>query len=244
MVSTTAFRVFINQKKIVTKQLKTNKMTNEFYSATVRHTKQMENGTFKRVSEPFLLVANSYTDAEAIIYKEVIEYLRGECKVKIAKQRIEQFLNADSTAETIFKIVVAYEVWNDNGESKKKNKINYAVKAETITEAIELVREDYEKFTMVDGVVINNITRTDFVDYFPAQDAEFVETEEIKSTVSFNSVDGGAEDDQEEGYEVLDADDSDENEVEENSESEVDNDSTEYLVDNDSNEPELDPNML
>ena len=219
-------------------------MTNEFYSATVRHTKQMENGTFKRVSEPFLLVANSYTDAEAIIYKEVIEYLRGECKVKIAKQRIEQFLNADSTAETIFKIVVAYEVWNDNGESKKKNKINYAVKAETITEAIELVREDYEKFTMVDGVVINNIIRTDFVDYFPAQDAEFVETEEIKSTVSFNSVDGGADDDQEEGYEVLDADDSDENEVEENSESEVDNDSTEYLVDNDSNEPELDPNML
>ena len=221
-------------------------MTNEFYSATVRHTKQMENGTFKRVSEPFLLVANSYTDAEAIIYKEVIEYLRGECKVKIAKQRIEQFLNADSTAETIFKIVVAYEVWNDNGESKKKNKINYAVKAETITEAIELVREDYEKFTMVDGVVINNITRTDFVDYFSAQDAEFVETEEIKSTISFNSVDGAADDDkdEEEGYEVLDTDDSDENEVEEYSESEVDNDSTEYLVDNDSNEPELDPNML
>jgi hypothetical protein len=187
-------------------------MTNEFYSATVRHTKQMENGTFKRVSEPFLLVANSYTDAEAIIYKEVIEYLRGDCKVKISKQRIEQFLNADSTAETIFKIVVAYEVWNDNGESKKKNKINYAVKAETITEAIKLVREDYEKFTMVDGVVINNITRTDFVDYFPAQEG-FVETEEIKSTVSFNSVDGAAEDDEEEeNYEV----DSDENEVEEN----------------------------
>jgi hypothetical protein len=96
---------------------------------------------------------------------------------------------------------------------------------------------------MVDGVVINNITRTDFVDYFPAQEG-FVETEEIKSTVSFNSVDGAADDDEEEDYEVLDADDSDENEVEENSESEVDNDSTEYLVDNDSNEPELDPNML
>lgn len=229
-------------------------MTNEFYSATVRHTKQMENGTFKRVSEPFLLVANSYTDAEAIIYKEVIEYLRGECKVKIAKQRIEQFLNADSTAETIFKIVVAYEVWNDNGESKKKNKINYAVKADTITEAIELVREDYEKFTMVDGVVITNITRTDFADYFPAQESQFVETEEIKSTVSFNSVDGAASDDQdeeEEGYEVLDTDDSDENEVEENSESEVDNDSTEYLVDNDLNQKGytvdsnlLDPNAL
>ena len=207
-------------------------MTNEFYSATVRHTKQMENGTFKRVSEPFLLVANSYTDAEAIIYKEVIEYLRGDIKVKIAKQKIEQFLNADSTAETIFKIVVAYEVWNDNGESKKKNKINYAVKAETITEAIELVREDYEKFTMVDGVVITNITRTDFVDYFPAQDAEFVETEEIKSTVSFNSVDGAAEDD--------------ENEVEENDESEEENDSTEHLAESDSNEPEhtVDPNVL
>lgn len=228
-------------------------MTNEFYSATVRHTKQMENGTFKRVSEPYLLVANSYTDAEAIIYKEVIEYLRGDVKVKIAKQRIEQFLNADSTAETIFKIVVAYEVWNDNGESKKKNKINYAVKAESITEAIELVREDYEKFTMVDCVVITNITRTDFADYFPAQEVEFVETEEIKSTVSFNSVDGAAPDDQdeEEGYEILDSDDSDENEVEENSESEVDNDSTEYLVDNGLNQKGytvdsnlLDPNAL
>lgn len=221
-------------------------MTNEFYSATVRHTKQMENGTFKRVSEPFLLVANSYTDAEAIIYKEVIEYLRGDIKVKIGKQKIEQFLNADSTAETIFKIVVAYEVWNDNGESKKKNKINYAVKAETITEAIELVREDYEKFTTIDGVVITNITRTDFVDYFPAQDADFVETEEIKSTVSFNSVDGAAEDDKEEGYEILDSEDSDENEVEENDHSEEENDSTEHLAESDSNEPEhtVDPNVL
>ncbi len=222
-------------------------MTNEFYSATVRHTKQMENGTFKRVSEPFLLVANSYTDAEAIIYKEVIEYLRGECKVKIAKQRIEQFLNADSTAETIFKIVVAYEVWNDNGESKKKNKINYAVKADTITEAIELVREDYEKFTMVDGVVITNITRTDFADYFPAQESQFVETEEIKSTVSFNSVDGAADDqDEEEGYEILDSDDSDENEDEYQNESEEENDSVEHLAETDSNEPEhtVDPNVL
>lgn len=223
-------------------------MTNEFYSATVRHTKQMENGTFKRVSEPYLLVANSYTDAEAIIYKEVIEYLRGDVKVKIAKQRIEQFLNADSTAETIFKIVVAYEVWNDNGESKKKNKINYAVKAESITEAIELVREDYEKFTMVDGVVINNITRTDFVDYFPAEEAEFIETEEIKSTVSFNSVDGAADDDldEEESYEVDEHDDSNENEDEDQNESEEENDSVEHLAETDSNEPEhtVDPNVL
>ena len=53
-------------------------------------------------------------------------------------------------------------------------------------------------------------------------------------------------DDEEEGYEILDSEDSDEKEVEKNDESEEENDSTEHLAESYSNEPEhtVNPNIL
>ncbi len=42
---------------------------NSWFTVKVKYTKQLENGTFKRVSEPYLLAAMTFTDAEARIYR-------------------------------------------------------------------------------------------------------------------------------------------------------------------------------
>ena len=44
---------------------------NNWFTVKVKYTKQLENGTFKRVSEPYLLCAMTFTDAETRIYEEL-----------------------------------------------------------------------------------------------------------------------------------------------------------------------------
>ena len=54
---------------------------NSWFTVKVKYTRQLENGTFKRVSEPYLLAAMSFTDAEARIYEELGSRIRGEFNV-------------------------------------------------------------------------------------------------------------------------------------------------------------------
>ncbi len=51
---------------------------NSWFTVKVKYTKQLDNGTFKRVSEPYLLAAMTFTDAEARIYEELGALIRGE----------------------------------------------------------------------------------------------------------------------------------------------------------------------
>ncbi|MEY4215549.1 MAG: hypothetical protein RLZZ68_5 [Bacteroidota bacterium] len=54
---------------------------NSWFTVRVKYTKQLENGTLKRVTEPYLLAAMTFTDAEARIYEELGSYIRGEFMV-------------------------------------------------------------------------------------------------------------------------------------------------------------------
>lgn len=54
---------------------------NNLFLVKVKYTKQLENGTFKRVSEPYLLAAMTFTDAEARIYEELGYVIKGEFAV-------------------------------------------------------------------------------------------------------------------------------------------------------------------
>ncbi len=50
---------------------------NSWYTIKVKFTKEFQDGTLKRVTEPYLINSMSFTDAEARIYKEVGEFVRG-----------------------------------------------------------------------------------------------------------------------------------------------------------------------
>jgi DNA replication initiation complex subunit (GINS family) len=52
-----------------------------WFTVKVRYTKQNEDGSFKRVTEPYLLAAVSFTDAEKRIYEELENTIRGEFRV-------------------------------------------------------------------------------------------------------------------------------------------------------------------
>lgn len=54
---------------------------NNWFKVKVKYTKQQENGSFKRVTEPYILAAMTFTDAEARIYEELGDVIRGEFTV-------------------------------------------------------------------------------------------------------------------------------------------------------------------
>lgn len=137
-----------------------------WYTVKVKYTKQLETGEFKRVSEPYLLSAESFTDAEARIYTELGELIRGEFDVvSISRTELHDvFLYED--AFTWWKCKVTYESAEINSDKVKKVSQTVLVSAGTAKEAYERVQEEY-KSLMVD-FSIPSIVYSPIVDIFPA----------------------------------------------------------------------------
>jgi len=49
-----------------------------WFECKVRYDKMMENGTVKKVNEPYLVDALSFTEAEARIIEEMTPFISGE----------------------------------------------------------------------------------------------------------------------------------------------------------------------
>jgi hypothetical protein len=140
---------------------------NNWFTVKVKYTKQLENGTFKRVSEPYLLAAMTFTDAEARIYEELGSVIRGEFDVVgISRTEIHDIF-AYEDAYTWYKAKISYEREDGEGEDAKKKKIsqNFLVSAHSVKDAYERIRESLA--TLMIDYQIPAIIVSPIVDIFP-----------------------------------------------------------------------------
>lgn len=79
-----------------------------WFECKVKYDKLVENGQQKTVTEPYLVDALSFTEAEAKITEEITPFISGEFKVSAVKRT--------NTAE-IF--------WDENGDRWYKVKVNF-----------------------------------------------------------------------------------------------------------------------
>ncbi len=56
-----------------------------WFECKIRYDKIMENGAIKKVTEPYLVDALSFTEAEARIIEEMTPYISGEFSVSAVK---------------------------------------------------------------------------------------------------------------------------------------------------------------
>ncbi len=136
---------------------------NSWFQVKVKYTKQLENGTFKRVSEYYLLAAVSFTDAEARIYEELGSVIRGEfvvCDVKRAEYH-DIFYYDD--ADTWYKCKIIYQ--SNDCESTKKIVQYFLVSAKNVPEAHERLKESLSGL-MID-FEIPSVTVSNIVEIFP-----------------------------------------------------------------------------
>lgn len=143
---------------------------NSWFTVKVKYTKQLENGTFKRVSEPYLLAAMTFTDAEARIYEELGSSIRGEFQVTgIARTDLHDIFQYDD-AEQWFKCKVTYDRIDEDGEKAKTISQNFLVSAAHVKEAYERIEESLATL-MIDFNVVS-ITASPIVEIFPYRDED------------------------------------------------------------------------
>ena len=143
---------------------------NSWFTVKVKYTKQLENGTFKRVSEPYLLAAMTFTDAEARIYEELGSSIRGEFQVTgIARTDLHDIFQYDD-AEQWFKCKVTYDRVDEDGEKAKTISQNFLVSAAHVKEAYERIEESLATL-MIDFNVVS-ITASPIVEIFPYREED------------------------------------------------------------------------
>lgn len=143
---------------------------NNFFTVKVKYTKQLDNGTLKRVTEPYLVHALSFTDAEARIYEELDSIVRGEFIVQgIARTELHDVFMYDD-ADVFYKCKVKYQSVDCDSEKAKKVTQIFLVTADSVAQAHERIKESLSGL-MVD-FSIPSIVVSPIVDIFPLKETK------------------------------------------------------------------------
>lgn len=137
---------------------------NSWFEVKVRYEKVMENGSQKKVTEPYLVEALSFTEAEARVINEVTPYISGEFSIVAIKKNnlSEIFWNEDG--DYWFKVKVNFITIDENTCKEKKKASYIMVQAKDLRDAAKVFDEGM-KGTMSD-YQIANIKETSIIDIF------------------------------------------------------------------------------
>lgn len=135
-----------------------------WFESKVRYEKTMENGKDKKVVEPYLVDALSFTEAEARTIEEVTPFISGEFSIMAIKRAgyDETFLD---DGDRFFKCRLAFITLDEKTAIEKKTKSNILVQADNLQEAKDKVVEQM-KGTMAD-YTIEMVKETDIMDVYP-----------------------------------------------------------------------------
>lgn len=150
-------------------------MTN-WFQVKVKYTKESNDGSLKRTTEPYLVNAMSFTEAEARIHKEIGEFVRGEFLViAMAKVDFQDIFNYDDS-EDWYKCKVTYQSEDSDTGRDKKVSNDFLISAHTVKEAYERI-EDCLKGLMV-TYETPTITKTGIIEVFPYSPDDITSEEE------------------------------------------------------------------
>jgi hypothetical protein len=162
---------------------------NSWYTVKVKYTKQFEDGRLKRVSEPYLVDAVSFTDAEARIYEELGASIRGEFLISgISKTDFADIFHYDD-ADDWYKCKITYVSVDADSGKEKKISSNFLVSAHSVKEAYSRLEESLDG--MMVSYEIPSIILSTIVDIFPFSGerevvVDEIEEEETEVTVANN----------------------------------------------------------
>ena len=127
--------------------------------------KMMENGMQKKVTEPYLVDALSFTEAEARIIEEIRPFITGEFTVTDIKRARLSELFFNEQGDRFYKIKVYFITLDEKSGAEKKTAAQMLAQASTLKEAIAVLEEGM-KGTLAD-YVIASVAETQLMDVFP-----------------------------------------------------------------------------
>lgn len=143
-----------------------------WFECKIRYEKTMENGTTKKVTEPYLVDALSFTEAESRIIEEVTPFISGEFIVSDIKRAkyTELFDSDDSRDDRWFKCKLSFITLDEKSGAEKKTFTVVLVQASDLRRAVTQLDRGM-KGSMVDYAIVS-MTETAIMDVFPFAEAE------------------------------------------------------------------------
>ena len=136
-----------------------------WFECKVSYEKVMENGAQKKVTEPYLVDALSFTEAEARIIEEMRPFITGDFTVTDIKRARLSELFFNETGDRYYKIKVYFITLDEKSGAEKKTAAQMLAQASNLKEAIDVLEEGM-KGTMAD-YTIASVTETALMDVFP-----------------------------------------------------------------------------
>ncbi len=133
----------------------------------VRFDKTMENGTVKKVTEPYLVDALSFTEAEARIIEEVTPFISGDFDVNAVKKSNIAEIFRDDSGDKWYKVKVAFITIDEKTAAEKRKASYILVQASDFKSAYDNFI-DGMKGTMADFEIVA-ITETAIMDVYAAK---------------------------------------------------------------------------
>lgn len=133
----------------------------------VRFDKTMENGKVKKVTEPYLVDALSFTEAEARIIEEVTPFISSDFKVSAVKKTNIAEIFRDDSGDKWYKVKVAFITIDEKSAVEKRKASYILVQASDFKSAYDNFM-DGMKGTMADFEIVA-ITETALMDVYAAK---------------------------------------------------------------------------
>lgn len=142
-------------------------MMHNWFECKIRYEKTMENGLVKKVTEPYLVDALSFTEAEKRIIEEMTPFISGEFTVSDIKRAnySELFTSSEDAADRWFKCKLFFITLDEKNGTEKKTSTQILVQAADLRDSVKKLDEGM-KGTLAD-YVISSIAETAIIDVYP-----------------------------------------------------------------------------
>ena len=157
-------------------------MMHTWFECKIRYERVMENGMNKKVTEPYLVDALSFTESEARIIEEMTPFISGEFTISDIKRAnySELFPSDEESADRWFKCKLIFITLDDKSGAEKKTSTQVLVQAADLRDAVKKLDEGM-KGTMAD-YQIASVAETAIMGVYP-----YSAEESITDTISENA---------------------------------------------------------
>lgn len=138
-----------------------------WFECKIRYEKTMDNGLVKKVTEPYLVDALSFTEAEARIIEEIQPFISGEFAISDIRRAnySELFPSDEEAADRWFSCRLEFITLDEKSGAEKKTKTTVLVQAADLRDAMKKLDEGM-KGTMADYNAVC-IKETGLMDVYP-----------------------------------------------------------------------------
>lgn len=138
-----------------------------WFECKARYDKMMENGVLKKVTEPYMVDALSFTEAEARIIEELTPFVSGEFVVSAVKKTKISEIFWDDSADKWYLVKVAFITIDEKTAVEKKSISQILVAGTDFKGAYDNFMEGM-KGTMADFDIVS-INETAIMDVYKAK---------------------------------------------------------------------------